>query len=157
MELKDWITGGAAVIAAVIGIVNLVVQLRDRGEKLLVKEGTRQPAVHQYTSFYVVNLGKHDVEISDYGFLLFSGELLSIPYKIEVSEPPHDDIDVYGFKELKLAPRGHAEAGMEIRGRVAGYYVLSTTGNRPVICFADVGIFKKLMLRWRLIGKLKFT
>ena len=93
----------------------------------------------------------------DYGFLLFSGELLSIPYKIEVSEPPHDDIDVYCFKELKLAPRGHAEAGMEIRGRVAGYYVLSTTGSRPVICFADVGILKKLMFRWRLIGKLKYA
>lgn len=157
MELKDWITGGAAIIAAVIGIVNLVVQLRDRGEVLLVKEGTQQPAMHQYTSFYVVNMGKQVVKISDYGFLLFSGKLLSIPSKVEFSEPPHDDLDVYTMKDLILPPQGHAEAGMDIPGKVAGYYVLSTTGSRPVICFADIGILRKLRLRWRVRGKLKYA
>jgi hypothetical protein len=102
-------------------------------------------------------MGKQDVEISDYGFLLFSGELLSIPYKIEFSEPPHDDIDAYTMKDRILTPRGHAEAGMDIPGKVAGYYVLSTTGSRPVICFADIGLLRKLRLRWRLLGKLEYA
>ena len=61
------------------------------------------------------------------------------------------------MKDLNLQPLGHAEAGMDIPGKVAGYYVQSTTGNRPVICFADIGILKKLRLRWRLVGKLKYA
>lgn len=157
MEVKDWVTGFAAVMAAVLGLVNLYLQIRDRGENLLIEEGTRVPALHQYTSFFVVNLGKNNIDIRDYGFVLHSGKLLSIPYAFETAEPPYDEIHAYGMKEKRLAPHDHAEAGMVIPGRVAGYYAQTTTRRRLVLRFCDVGLLQKLRLRWKLWQKISYA
>ena len=133
------------------------VQAKERVERLLIREGTAKPSIDHYTSFYVVNQGKQQVTLRDYGFLLYSGKLMSIPYRSE-NAGPGDDIDLYEFKSLVLEPLAHVQTGMDVPGRVAGFYVQSTTAKRPIIRFAyDLPLSNRLVLAFKRMGRLEYA
>jgi hypothetical protein len=157
MAWSETATGVSALVAAAAGLANLYLQAKDRVERLLIREGSAKPSIDHYTSFYVVNQGKQRVTLRDYGFLLYSGKLMSIPYRSEIAGPG-DDIDLYEFKSLVLEPLEHVQTGMDVPGRVAGFYVQSTTSKRAIIRFAyDLPLRDRLVLAFRTMGRLEYA
>jgi hypothetical protein len=145
----DWTLAGA-IIAGATGIANLTWQWRDRNDSIFVRCGSLHPSIDQYNSLYVVNVGKHPVQLHDYGFLLASGKLMSLPWYWETEGPSLDPEHSYTNGERKMPPQGTFEAGIEYRGSIVGVWAMTATQHRPKLAFSyDTPVWQRAWLTVR--------
>lgn len=145
----DWTLIGA-IIAGATGIANLTWQWRDRNDSIFVGYGSLHQSIDQYNSLYVVNVGKQPIQLHDYGLLLTSGKLMSLPWHWETEGPsPHPEHS-YTNGERKMPPQGTFEAGIEYRGSIVGVWAMTATQHRPKLAFAyDAPLWQRAWLTVR--------
>lgn len=154
-SIREWVTLVSAVVAAIAACCSLYWQIGERGDRIHVDFGPITTTMTDYTVLYVVNIGKHEIVLQDYGFVLSNSRLLSIPAESldRAYSGKKIELDVFEAKETRLLPRGHTEAGAQIPGTVSGVWAQSITQARPVIRFASsVGFEDRLRIRflaWR--------
>lgn len=145
----DWTLVGA-IIAGATGLVNFAWQWRDRNDSIFVRCGPLHPSIDQYNSLCLVNVGKRPILLHDYGFLLATGKLMSLPLYWEFEGPSLDPTHSYTSGELKILPQGTFEAGIEYRGSIVGVWAITATQRRPKLAFAhDTPLWKRAWLTVR--------
>ena len=132
---KDNLTLVGAVIAAATGIANLLWQWKDRHDKILVRCGSLYTIIDEYDSLYVVNVGKTPVQLRNYGFVLTSGHLMSIPFHLEYEGLDREPAYTYQKGNLRILPSESFEVGVEYRGQVLGVWAITATQQRPRLAF----------------------
>lgn len=131
MEVSmQWITMIGAVIAAVVGFTNLWLSYFDRRDAIRVRYGTHTPIATQAAALYVVNTGKHSVDISDFGFIEADGKLFSIPWRTQYSDmyDAHDP-DHFQIGTTNIDPHDLFCTGITFKPEVIGVYAITTTQN----------------------------
>lgn len=142
-----------AVIAAVTGIWNLVLQMRGKSDNYIVALHAIRPILEEETVMHVVSLSDHPIALKDWGFIEPDGRLTSIHLAWETGELMSDEIVLRG--EADLVARGATfESGYRRRSRPAGAYAISVTQTRPRVCFEpDTPYWRRLSIRWQLVRK----
>jgi hypothetical protein len=147
---KDTWTLLGAGIAGLTGLMNFAWQWLDRHDRIFVSCSSLSPSIEQYNSLYVVNTGKNPVQLRDYGYVLYNGKLMSLPWHWEIEEPSMDSPNSYTDGDKAMKPQGIFHAGMEFRGSIVGVWAITATQHRPRLAFAfDTPIFRQLFLRIR--------
>jgi hypothetical protein len=144
--MKDWVTLVGAVVASVTGVLTLWRSYRSESDSIMVRWGSFRPLATQTTDMYVVNLGKHPVQLSDYGFINEDGSLFSIPWYNQTEYHPdhaHPD-DYYGGSAL-IPPRDMFAIGMVYRDETVGVYAYTATQTIPRISMKK-SLFRPLTL-----------
>lgn len=135
MEWIPLIGAAAAVIAAIASGTNLWWQRGDRRDRFYLSWGGKEAQIEPGTYLYVVNTGKHDIEMLDYGFGSTSGKekLYSIPYEAVESLGENIHYKIFGV----IPPRTQPEAGADISGDWDYAYAYTTTQRFPQLAFRD--------------------
>lgn len=143
---KDsWTLIGAGV-AGLTGLWNFKWQWQDRHDSIFVGFGLTRESLDNYNAVHVVNVGKNDVDLKNYGLILNTGELFSIPWHWETSSID-DELGVLNGDRI-IKPFGKFEAGIEYRGSVIGSWAITVTQRRPVLAFAhSTPLYKRLQVR----------
>lgn len=144
---KDIVTLWGAVIAAVAGVLNLLWQFSDRNDSYVLRYGPLQPQIEPGEYLHVVNVGKHDVTMSDYGFLQAPARIFSLPETLSEDFEPGHKYQMLGA----LAPREHGEAAVHFALDVIGVYAISTTQRCPRVAFRPETPWH---VRWRVRGRM---
>ena len=131
-DILPWGTFGAAIVAALAGVSAQAQAWLDRQDRIHVAAGPILANMSNTTDLYVVNLSKHPVEIMDFGFVLHSGKLMSLPWAAETDGLPDDGDGYFTSGNRTLQPRESFQAGAFIPGTVAGLYAMTTTHRKPV-------------------------
>ena len=84
---------------------------------------------------HVVSLCDHPIRIADYGYVMRTGNLLSIP-QLDAENPNDDERITYGSRSLETR-NASFEAGTHLRDHPAGVYARTTSQSRPQIAFRD--------------------
>lgn len=153
MKLDDvtaWVTLGGAVVAAVAGVWNLVLQFRGKQDTFKVGLGEISPEVRQECSLHIVSTSDHEVLLSDWGFIGTDGRFSSILFDIEVGELQPEDVYQIGTNHLKQ--RGALfQTGYCMRRSPGGAYAISRTQRGPTVSFCPLMPWRKrLLIRLRL-------
>lgn len=147
---KENLTFVGAMIAGATGVANLTWQWRDRRDQIFVRCGSLHQTIDQYNSLYVVNVGKNPVQLLDYGFVLASGKLMSLPWYWETEGPSLDPAHSYTSGERRMPPQGTFEAGIEYRGSIVGVWAKTATQHRPKLAFSyDTPVWQRALLTVR--------
>jgi hypothetical protein len=147
---KATITLVGAVIGGATGVYNLWKSWLEGRDRLFVGFGPLRPVMEPGNALYVINLGKHPVELQDYGFVLMDGRLMSLPWFWETLQPGDDEPHSFFRGDLTIDPRGKFEAGLEYRCRIAGTWAESATGARPVLTLnRDIALWRRAWIRAR--------
>jgi hypothetical protein len=142
-----------AVIAAVTGIWNLVLQMRGKRDDFVVGLYAVRPVLEEETVMHVVSHSDHPITLTDWGFIEPDGRLTSINMSWETGDLMSEEIVVRGSADL--AARGATlESGYTRRKRPVGAFAISVTQSRPRVCFdSDTPYWRRLSVRWRLLRK----
>lgn len=76
---QKWVTLIAAVLAAFASMLNLWWKFREKADKIKVACDLISPQISPGEFLNVVNLSDHPVQLADYGYIMRTGTLLSIP------------------------------------------------------------------------------
>lgn len=131
----QWVTLAVAIVAAVSGVWNLLIQLRGKRDSFKVGMGTVSPEVLPEVMMHVISTSEHPITVSDYGFIELDGRLTSIPLEAELSSYiSHEGL----FRgSTRLEKRGDAmEVGYSRRRAVIGCFALTNLQSRPKISFS---------------------
>ncbi len=100
----------------------------------MVAYGLIGPQASPGEFLHVVSLCDHPVRLADFGYVVRSGKLLSLPQMD--AEEPGDERITYGT--MLLEKRNDSfETGTILRNRPAGVYARTTSQSRPNIVFLD--------------------
>ncbi len=151
MEFGGWVAVIGAVVAAVTGVWNLLLQMRGKRDHLEVGLDSVFPAIEQETMMHVVSHSDHPVKLKDWGFIEYGGSFRSIPMSWETSDLQSDEISSRGSSEL--ATRGAVfETGYVRRSRPIGAFAVSVTQQLPCIGFdSNAPYWQRLWIRLRLL------
>jgi hypothetical protein len=131
---QKWVTLVAAVLAAVASGLSLWWKYRERSDKIKVTYGLIDPQISPGEFLHVVSLCDHPVRLADYGYVMRTGKLLSLP-QLDADEPDYQPI-TYG--SLLLENRNASfETGTILRDRPVGVYARTTSQSRPTIAFRN--------------------
>jgi hypothetical protein len=156
MEIESvgkWATAAGAVIGAIAGVWNLLLQMRGKRDRFRVGMGTVEPTIEEETMMNVVSLSDHPIKIADCGFILPSGRFQSFRLAWETGDLTLDEFHSRGSREL--AERGaFYEGGYVLRDRVVGAFAMSVTQRRPRLCFSSTTpywrrVWIRLLTAWR--------
>ncbi len=147
--MKDWVTMAGAIIAAIAGVINLWRSFKSERDSIYVKTGTFRPIATPATAMYIVNVGKHPVTISDYGFVLADGKLFSIPWYNE-NQAIFDGDDHHAFYSGKstIPSRDMFAVGISFNEKIIGCFAVSTTQSLYRVHMSDSRINAKIFLKW---------
>ncbi len=147
--MKEWVTLAGAVIAAIAGTLNLWKSFKDQSDSIYVKSGTFRPIATPAAAMYVVNVGKHPVMLSDYGFVLEDGKLFSIPWYDE-NEAIFDGPDPNAFYTGKstIPPREMFAVGITFNNRIIGSFAITATQTMYRVHMMDSLINPKTLYKW---------
>ena len=145
----EWVTLAGAVIAAIAGTLNLWKSFKDQSDSIYVKTGSFRPIATPATAMYVVNLGKHAVMLSDYGFVLENGKLFSIPWYDE-NEAIFDGPDPHAFYIGKstIPPREMFAVGITFNDKIIGSFAVTATQTMYRVHMMDSRINPKIFCKW---------
>lgn len=133
--LQKWVTLVAAAIAAIASGWNLWLKYREGSDKIKVVCGLIDPQISPGECLHVVSLCDHPIRIADYGYVMRTGNLLSIP-QLDADDPNDDDHITYGSPLLRTR-NSYFEAGRIIRSHPVGVYARTTSQSRPHIAFRN--------------------
>ena len=133
--LQKWVTLVASVLAAVASGWNLWWKYREGSDKIKVVFGLIDPQISPGECLHVVSLCDHPIRIADYGYVIRTGNLLSIP-QLDADDPNDDGHITYGSRLLETR-NAYFEAGRILRSRPVGVYARTTSQSRPQIAFRD--------------------
>jgi hypothetical protein len=127
----------ASVIGAFAGVISLWLKYAEKHDKVKVGYGPVSPEISPEVFLYVCNLCDHPVLITDYGFVMQTGELLSLP--LLTSEGNPDEYSIIGRGDRLLKERNDCfERGIELHNRpIIGAYAILTTRRNPLLAFRD--------------------
>lgn len=136
-ELVKWVTLLGAVVAALTGLQSIFWQVLDRRDRIVVKHDSFRPPITPGQGLFVVNEGKHLVELHDYGFILSNGELFSLPWYFENDGLP-DQVEATFVGTSTLGPRERFEVYVDLTNlKTVGAYARTTTQSLPSIHISD--------------------
>ncbi len=150
-EIGGWVTVVGALVAAITGVWNLLLQMRGKRDRFVVRLGPVSPDNGQETMMHVVSHSDHPIKIADYGFIEEDGRFQSMRMMWATGNLHTDEITTVGSTDL--ASRGAVfEQGYIRRASSLGAFATSTIQTRPRICF-DPGVpyWRRLKIRLRLL------
>lgn len=137
-----------ALVAAATGLHSLWVQFVDRRDRYLIRWGPLELDDRPGLQFYVINVGKHDVTMLDYGYVYADGYFSSIP-AAAASQYEEDGTHTCSLLSV-LQPHRPQQAGGWL-GQIDAAYAISTTQGRPQLAFRPgVPIWKRWWMRVRI-------
>jgi len=150
-EIWDWVTIIGAVIAAITGVWNLLLQMRGKRDCFVVGLGSVSPTIGQETMMHVISHSDHPIKIKDSGFIDEDGKLESTYMLWQVDQLQSEEITSHGSTDL--ASRGAVfEQGYIRKKQPLGAFAISVMQKRPRICFyTDVSYWRRLRIRLRLL------
>lgn len=151
-SLEKWVTVTGAVVAAVTGVWNLLLQFRGKRDVFVVRLGSVSPTVERETILHVVSHSDHSIKITDCGFIERNGSFCSIRMCWEAGSLQTDEITHRGSSDL-AARSDIFETGYVRSEETFGVYAISATSRYPQIYFHSI------MPYWRRIfirGRLRF-
>jgi len=123
--LQKWGTLAASVLAAVASLLNLCWKYLEKSDRIKVACGLIDPQISPGEFLNVVSLCDHPVRLADYGYVMRTGKLLSLP-QCDAEEPDYQ----------RLENRNASfETGTTLRDRPAGVYARTISQSRPQIAF----------------------
>lgn len=143
------ITLFSAVIAAIAASLNLWKSFKDEADSIYVRTGTFRPIATPAAALYVVNIGKHPVIISDYGFVLESGKLFSIPWYDE-NEAVFDgpDHDAFYSGNSTIPPREIFAVGITFNEKIIGSFAVTATQSIYRVHMLKSRFKPKILFQW---------
>ena len=150
--LQKWVTLVAAVLAAVASVLSLWWKYREGSDKIKVAYGLIEPQTSPGEFLHVVSLCDHSMRVADYGYVMRTGRLLSIP-RLDAEEPCYDQRITYGSLLLENK-NASFEMGIDLRDRPVGVYARTTGQTRPQISFRDdTPVLMRYWLRMKIMRK----
>lgn len=145
MTAQELATIVGVVVAAVASVTNLYLQLRDRGDRYVLRFGSLTPPYSPGQSLYVVNRSKHPILFVDYGFVFENGSLYSLP-----DHDTNDFDDDQKFYLLDVVEPGfQQQAGTTYQIACCAAYAISSTQRIPSLSFRHgTPWILRLKLRW---------
>ena len=128
-------TLGGALVGAVAGILNLWWKYREKSDKIKVVCGLIDPQITPGEFLHVVNLCDHPIRLADYGYVMRTGKLLSLP-QMDANEPDDNERITYGSSLLE-SRNSSFETGTTLRDRPIGVYARTTNQSKPQITFRE--------------------
>lgn len=149
-EIVKWITLAGAVVAALTGLHSFFWQFLDRKDRIVVKHGLASPPSCPGQGLFVVNIGKHLVEIQDYGFILSNGKLFSLPWYF-VNDGPAEEVRAEFEGTSALEPRERFQVYVDLTNlKTVGSYAQTTTQTFPSLGFVhDLNFLHTCWIRCR--------
>lgn len=145
MTSTEFVTMAGALVAAAVGSFNLWWQLRDRRDSFIIKWGRLEedddPLGH---CFYVVNTGKHQIMIRDYGFIYANDHRSSLPAAARRYGEEGGEDHPYQLLPDYLQPREPKQTGGQL-GVIDAVYAVSVTQRRMRLAYAPRTNFKRRM------------
>ncbi|MDQ9172461.1 hypothetical protein Q8A64_18830 [Oxalobacteraceae bacterium R-40] len=149
---QKWVTLIAAVLAAAASMLNLWWKLREKADKIKVACDLISPQISPGEFLNVVSLCDHSVQLADYGYVMRTGTLLSIP-QLDADDPDDESRVLYGSTLLETR-NASFEIGLSLRERPVGVYARTTSQTWPTVAFRyDTSYFMRLWLRTVLFCK----
>jgi len=149
-EFTEWVTLGSAIVAAIAGVWNLLLQLRGKRDRFVVHLRGASPSIDPEEMLYVVSHSDHPVKLTDWGFIEASGQFSSFRLGWETGDLHSEEVTSRGSSELKQFG-DHFETGYVRKNAPLGAYAISSTQRRPCVCFApEVPSWRRLLIRGRL-------
>jgi hypothetical protein len=148
-NLQKWVTLIAAIVAAIASGLNLWWKFRDKADKIKVACGLIDPQLNPGEFLTVVSQCDHSIQIADYGYVMRTGKLLSLP-NLDARDLDDEPRIVYGSR--LLASRNTSfETGIAMRGRPVGVYAITTSQTRPTVAFEhDTHVWLRAWLRMKI-------
>ena len=134
--IERWVTLIGAVIAAVTGAWNLILQMRGKQDDFVVGMDAATPTIDEETVLHVISCSDHQIKLKDWGFIDSTGRLQSFIFACEVGDLFSEQIVSRGSSCLNQRCDCF-ETGYKTRNTILGAYAISMTQRRPRICFQD--------------------
>lgn len=139
----------ASFLAAVASVLSLWWKFRENTDTIKVGCGLIDPQIIPGEFLHVVSLCDHPVRLADFGYVMHTGKLLSLP-QLDSDEPPEYQRITYGTVLLE-SRNASFETGTTLRDQAAGVYARTTSQSRPTIAFrSDVPHWTSFWLRIKL-------
>jgi hypothetical protein len=153
--IQKWVTLIAAVLAAIASGLNLWWKFREGIDKIKVECDPIGPQISPGEFLRVVSLCDHSIQIADYGYVMRTGKLRSLPL-LDAEEPGDDQRITYG--SLLLEKRNATfETGTTLRHRPVGAYAITTSQSSPTIAFRyDAPHWLRIWLRLKIRKKIVY-
>jgi hypothetical protein len=153
---QKWGTLIASVLAAIASCWNLWWKFHEKSDRIKVACGLIDPQISPGEFLHVVSLCDHPVRIADYGYVMRTGKLLSLP-QWDADDPCDDQRITYG--NLLLENRNDSfETGTTLQDHPAGVYARTTSQLRPQIAFRhDTPSWMRYWLRMKTWKKVVYA
>lgn len=150
-DFTDYVTLLGALVAAGVGVWNLILQMRGKRDLFLVRLGSLSPAIGHETMVSVVSRSDHPVRLTDWGFIEANGLFTSLIMEWESGGLQGEEISARGSSLLEGFGK-HFETGCVRCQMPLGAYAISATQRSPVIAFAAMmPMWQRFWIRWRLL------
>lgn len=154
-SLQKWTTLIAAVLAAVASGLNLWWKLREKADKIKVSCGLIDPQLNPGEFLTVVSQCDHSMQLADYGYVMRTGKLLSLP-NMDAHDPDDEPRIVYGSRLLE-SRNASFETGTTLRDQPIGVYAITTSQTRPTVAFRyDTPVWLRSRLRLKIWMKVVY-
>lgn len=149
---QKWVTLIAAVLAAAASMLNLWWKFREKADKIKVACDLISPQISPGEFLHVVSMCDHPVQLADYGYVMRTGTLLSIP-QLDADDPDDESRLTYGGMLLERR-NASFETGLSLREWPVGVYARTTSQTWPTMAFRyDTSHWMRLWLRMVLSWK----
>lgn len=149
-DFAEWLAVVGAVIAAVTGIWNLLLQFRGKRDVFVVGLDSVSPTIGQESMLHVVSHSDHPIALSDWGFIEANGTFRSFRMDWETGDLHNEEITTRGSSELS-GFGATFESGYICNTTLVGAYAKSVTQKRPRVCFAsEMPYWRRVWIRLRL-------
>ena len=106
---------------------------REKIDKIKVSCGLIDPQLNPGEFLTVVSQCDHAVYLADYGYVMRTGRLLSLP-NLDANDPDDEPRIIYGDRRLETR-NASFQTGTTLRDRAVGVYAITTSQARPTIAF----------------------
>lgn len=149
-DFTDYTTFIGAVIAAIAGVWNLVIQMRGKRDNFLVRLGSLSPDMEPETKMCVVSRSDHPIRLIDWGFIESDGVFRSLIVEWEIGGLLSHEITQKGNFRLESFGQ-YYETGYQRIQIPMGAYAISATQRIPIITFdSGMPMWRRIWIRLRL-------
>lgn len=148
-DVKGWATLLGAIVAGVVGAINLFFQIRGPKDRFRVVAGSTRDHGDPSVYMHVVSLSEHPIRLIDWGWIDSDLRLRSIPS--ELQEPDFWEASETRTGSEYLEKRTDLfEVGYQRRDTPVGAWAKSATERYPKLAFRyDAGFILKARVRLR--------